>query len=317
MAILYSDDVFLEHDTGSHPESSDRLRSIHRHVDDSGLRKRFQAGAIDPATLEQLSRVHDKEYVEYVAQIAERGGGRIDADTVVSRRSYDVARKAAGAAVAAVDNVVGGQHQKAMCLCRPPGHHALKDRGMGFCLFNNVAVAARHAQEEHGLSRILIVDWDVHHGNGTQAVFYDHDEICFFSAHRYPFYPGTGSSDETGHGPGLGSTFNLPLAFGVSRAEYLKRFQAMLERAAEHCRPELVFISAGFDAHRDDPIGSLGLQDEDFGALTTLVALVAENYCNGKIVSLLEGGYNVEALARSVGQHIEALVPKSSSDGDG
>jgi len=180
---------------------------------------------------------------------------------------------------------------------------------MGFCLFNNVAVAATHALGQHEVSRILIVDWDVHHGNGTQDIFYESEEVTFFSAHRYPFYPGTGAMDETGHGPGLGTTINLPLRFGISRRDFVDQFQLKLEQAATRCRPELILISAGFDAHAADPIGSLGLESEDFGLLTRLVTDIAAAHCQGKIVSLLEGGYNVDALAESVAAQLEVLAP--------
>jgi acetoin utilization deacetylase AcuC-like enzyme len=309
MPILYTDPVFREHDTGEHPESPRRLESIERRVVASGLGRRFSRVEQAPrASLAQLSRVHDPGYIALVEAFAAQGGGRLDADTVVGSRSYEAAARAAGAAVAAVDAVIAGPHRSAACLTRPPGHHALPARAMGFCLFNNVAVAARHAQQAHGLSRVLIVDWDVHHGNGTQDIFYRDGSVWFFSAHRYPFYPGTGSDDETGEGPGLGATFNLPLPLGVSRADYVRRFESMLFDASAGCRPELVLISAGFDAHADDPIGSLGLESEDFGALTRLVCAAAGAWCGGRIVSVLEGGYNVVALAESVEFHLESLL---------
>jgi acetoin utilization deacetylase AcuC-like enzyme len=308
MPILYSDSCFLEHETGNHPESAERLRSITSHLEETGLRKQFEQGVVAVALREQLERVHNPDYIDSVAQFSGQGGGRIESDTVVSPRSFDVALRAAGAAVSAVDAVIGGSHSRAVCLIRPPGHHALQNSAMGFCLFNNVAVAAMHARSVHGLSRILIVDWDVHHGNGTQNIFYDDAETTFFSVHRSPFYPGTGDQNETGRGPGLGSIFNLPLSFGVSRREYRERFHTVLEQVAVRCRPELVLISAGFDAHELDPVGSLGLQSEDFHDLTQLVTAVANQYCGGKIVSLLEGGYNVDALAESVACHLESLL---------
>ena len=226
----------------------------------------------------------------------------------MSRDSYEVACQAAGSAVDAVEQVVAGKYRRALCLIRPPGHHALQQAPMGFCLFNNVAVAARHAVDRLGLSRVLIVDWDVHHGNGTQDAFYSDGQVHFFSSHRSPFYPGTGAAEETGTGQGLGTIFNLPLRFGISRHEFHERFQNMLERAAAHSKPELVLISAGFDAHRADPIGSLGLESEDFSELTRLVVACANQFCGGKIVSLLEGGYDVRALAESVQAHGEELL---------
>ena len=308
MPILYSDSCFLEHDTGSHPESALRLRSIVGRLEKTELLKQFAQGVVQPALREQLERVHSSPYIDSVALLARQGGGRIESDTVVCPRSFDVALRAAGVAVSAVDDVVGGSHSRAVCLIRPPGHHAMQNSAMGFCLFNSVAVAAKHARAVYGLSRILIVDWDVHHGNGTQDIFYDDAEITFFSVHRSPFYPGTGDQNETGQGPGLGTIFNLPLPFGISRREYRERFHTVLEQVAVRCRPELVLISAGFDAHELDPVGSLGLQSEDFHDLTQLVVAVANQYCGGRIVSLLEGGYNVDALAESVACHLESLL---------
>jgi acetoin utilization deacetylase AcuC-like enzyme len=267
---------------------------------------------VRPATLEELGRVHDAGYIRQVEAWARAGGGHVEADTMMSPDSYDAAVRAAGTAVAAVEEVASGAHRRALCLVRPPGHHALHDAPMGFCLFNNVAVAAAHAVEKLGLSRVLIVDWDVHHGNGTQDAFYSDGRVHFLSAHRSPFYPGTGDTNETGTGPGLGAITNLPLRFGISRREYRERFQTALEGAARHAQPELILISAGFDAHRADPVGSLGLENEDFVALTQLISECSEQYCGGKIVSLLEGGYNLQVLPESVQAHIEALVAEKS-----
>jgi acetoin utilization deacetylase AcuC-like enzyme len=312
VTLLFSDPVFLEHDTGGHPESPDRLEAVHQALQTTGLMQRVEHGTIRPAQRAELARVHDEDYINTIEEYARQvqGPTAIEADTVVCPRSFDVAVQAAGTALAAVDEVLGGRHKRAVCLTRPPGHHALPDRAMGFCLFNNVALAARHAQAVHAVSRVLIVDWDVHHGNGTQDIFYADGSVCFYSVHRFPFYPGTGRESETGMGDGLGWTFNLPLAFGISRRDYLERFQEMLERAADHSRPELVLVSAGFDAHAADPIGSLGLESEDFGALTKLVMDIADQHCDGRLISLLEGGYNVQALAESVCCHVEELMSR-------
>ncbi len=308
MTLLFGDPLFLEHETGAHPESPQRLRSIWNRLDATGLSGRCPRGETRLATAAEIARSHDPKYIERLQVFCERSPGRIEADTVVSRRSFDAALLAAGTALAAVDAVVQGVDQSALCLVRPPGHHALPASAMGFCLFNNVAVAAEHALRTHHLHRVLIVDWDVHHGNGTQDMFYERDDVWFFSAHRSPFYPGTGDADETGKGPGLGATFNLPLKFGVSRKEYLARFETMLRDAADRCRPDLLLLSAGFDAHRDDPVGDLGLETEDYIALTNMVRAVARQHCRGRLVSLLEGGYDVDALAESVGVHLETLL---------
>jgi acetoin utilization deacetylase AcuC-like enzyme len=307
-ALLYSDPCFLKHETGRHPECADRLRAITEQLQATGLINRFDPGQLRAASPKEISRVHDPDYIRQVEEWSVGGGGQVEADTIMSDDSFNVARKAAGTAIEAVEQVVAGKYRRALCLIRPPGHHALHAAPMGFCLFNNVAVAARHAVDQLGLARVLIVDWDVHHGNGTQDAFYSDGRVHFFSSHRSPFYPGTGAADETGTGPGLGAIFNLPLRFGISRREFIERFQNALEGAAARAKPELILISAGFDAHRADPIGSLGLEVEDFVTLTRLVADCAGQYCDGKIVSLLEGGYNLHALAESVRAHAEELL---------
>lgn len=308
MTILYSDPRFQEHLTGRHPESPQRLVAVLDRLNKQQLVGRCTKGEFNFATAEQLQRVHTAPHVQRVEKFVADGGGRIEQDTVCSPKSYDAARLAAGAAVAAVDAVMKGTDKTALCLVRPPGHHALPNAPMGFCLFNNVAVAARHAIAAHQLKRVLIVDWDVHHGNGTQDTFYKDEQVYFFSSHRFPFYPGSGDTDETGAGPGVGTKFNLPLPYGIARKEFLTRFENKLTDAAKKCQPELVLLSAGFDAHHEDPVGSLSLESEDFAQLTDLVRQVAKTYCGGKLVSLLEGGYNTARLAESVEIHLEGLL---------
>jgi len=207
-----------------------------------------------------------------------------------------------------VRRVAAGKDRSALCLVRPPGHHALPTEAMGFCLLGNVAIGARHALAACGLDRVLIVDWDVHHGNGTQAMFWDDEQVAFFSIHRWPFYPGTGDESETGTGAGLGYTLNVPVQYGTPLADYHVRFEEGLVRLAAKTRPELVIVSAGFDAHREDPIGSLQLETEDFARLTKTVLEVANQYCAGRVVSVLEGGYNPTRLAESVGVHLAELL---------
>jgi acetoin utilization deacetylase AcuC-like enzyme len=309
MAILFMDDVFLEHETGRHPECADRLRSIRHRLEAEKILGRFERGTIRSATREELLRVHEPGHIDAMRQFADAGGGYVESDTVLSPRSYEVAVKAAGTAIEAVDQVLSGKHDQAVCLVRPPGHHAVPTAAMGFCLFNNIAIAARHALDAHGLERVLIVDWDVHHGNGTQDMFYEERQVTFFSAHRWPFYPGTGATNETGIGQGLGTIFNLPLAFGISRKNYREAFHNVLSDAAERSKPQLVLLSAGFDCHRADPVGSLGLESEDYAPLTRLIQDVANQHCQGRLISLLEGGYNLQALAESVAVHLETLVP--------
>jgi acetoin utilization deacetylase AcuC-like enzyme len=316
MTLLYRDELFLRHDTGRHVEVPARLASITARLDRAGLPGRCRPGTYTPLTPEQVAEVHAPELVETVREVAEGGGGRLDPDTVVSPASYDVALAAAGACASAVDAVLDGADRTALCLVRPPGHHATPTRCMGFCLFNNVALAARRALER-GLARVLVVDWDVHHGNGTQDVWYADPRVTFFSIHRFGwgFYPGTGDSDETGTRAGLGHTFNAPIPYGTSRAQYHAAFRHLLEKAAGRSKPELVLVSAGFDAHARDPIGSLGLETEDFATLTRLVREVAGTHAQGRLVSCLEGGYDLDALAESVQAHLEALLADPAGRG--
>lgn len=310
MTLLYTDPVFLKHDTGRHPETASRLRSISARLDKASLARKCVAGPFKPVTEETVSRIHSPRMVQGAKQLAAHGGGHLDADTPICPESYDVGLAAAGACVAAVDAVMQGQDPNALCLVRPPGHHATPTRSMGFCIFNNVALAAEHARKAHELTKLLIIDWDVHHGNGTQDVFYEAPHLVFLSIHRYGngFYPGTGAEDETGRGKGLGNTVNVPIRFGTSRKEYLAHFTAALEKAADRIKPELVFVSAGFDAHAQDPIGSLGLETEDFVVLTQRVLDVARTHAKSRVVSCLEGGYHLDALAESVQAHLEQLL---------
>jgi acetoin utilization deacetylase AcuC-like enzyme len=315
MTLLYTDPIFLEHDTGRHPECAGRLRAIAARLEAAGLAARCTLGTYRPLTEAEVSAVHDPAMAALVRDAAGSGAAHthIEADTVVSPRSYEVGLAAAGACRAAVDAVLAGAARTALCLVRPPGHHATPRHSMGFCLFNNVALAARHALAAHGLNRVLIVDWDVHHGNGTQDVFYEDPQTTFFSIHRFGwgFYPGTGDADETGTGAGLGHTVNAPVPHGISRSRYHAAFAHHLERAADRSKPELVLLSAGFDAHARDPIGGLGLEVEDYVALTRLVRDVANTHAGGRLVSCLEGGYDLEALAWSVEAHLENLLTEA------
>lgn len=308
MTLLYYDPIFLEHHTGDHPECPERLRRVVTQLQSSGLWQRCTLVPCEDAAGSQVERIHDRKYIEALRDYCARGGGRIEVDTVVSPQSYHAAWRASGAACDAVRRVLTTEEKTALCLVRPPGHHALRAAPMGFCLFNHVAVAAQSALDDQHLDRVLIVDWDVHHGNGTQDAFWTSDRVGFFSIHRYPFYPGTGSAEETGQGPGLGYTCNVPIRFGTPVRSYHQQFEDQLVRFAAKVQPQLILISAGFDAHRLDPIGSLNLEIEDFTRLTESVLKLANQYCQGRVVSLLEGGYNLQMLPLCVEAHLRALL---------
>jgi len=316
MVLLYDDPCFLDHETGNHPERAERIRGIPEALEEAGLEGRCDRPEFGQIDRTRLARVHAAGYIDEIWAYAKSGGGHIEADTIVSPSSYHVALKAAGAVCDAVERVVRGEDTQALCLVRPPGHHAMPNRAMGFCLFNNVAVAARAAIDNLDLDSVLIVDWDVHHGNGTQAAFWEDPKVGFLSIHRWPFYPGTGDDDETGGGAGLGTIVNLPVEFGVSRKDYVDLFRNAIERLAAKMKPQLVLISAGFDAHSRDPVGNLGLETEDFVALTNLVQDIADVYAGGRVVSTLEGGYDPDVLAECVTAHLRELADRSEAGGE-
>lgn len=311
MTLLYFSNQFALHDTQSHPEAPRRIAAIEQALQKSDLFTACTRPDWLPASSSQLTRVHSLEYLNHLQTFAAQGGGWIEQDTILSPDSYHVAALAAGAACDAVSRVLAGEDTTALCVLRPPGHHALANHAMGFCLINHVAVAAREACLGHQVPRALIIDWDVHHGNGTQAIFWEDEQVGFFSIHRWPFYPGSGSREETGTGSALGTTLNIPVPYGTSPQEYLRQFRQGVEQLAAKIQPDLILLSAGFDAHRDDPIGSLDLDEADFAAMTDIVKDIAAQYCQGRIVSLLEGGYNPRALGRSVATHLQHLMQVS------
>ena len=302
-AALLRSPRFLGHETGSHPENPRRLEAIARELGRADLLDGRPDVPFGPADLGAIERVHDPRYVAALHDVAAEGGAWLDADTLIGPDSVEVARLAAGAAIAGVDAVLDGRATRAFALVRPPGHHATPRHGMGFCLFNNVAIAAAHALDR-GLARVLIVDWDVHHGNGTQDAFYATDHVLFCSVHRHGrgFYPGTGAAAERGVGQGDGYTLNVPLPPGQDDAAYARVFAEQILPAARAFRPELALVSAGFDAHAADPLGGMAVTDAGFAALArSLVALADEEpTCSGRLVAVLEGGYDPAALGRSV-----------------
>ncbi len=310
---LVYDDIFLKHVSGDgHPERPERLTAIVRHLKEKGIYERLLLIKPRPASVDWISTVHDKKHVSRVKEACRGGGAVLDGgDTVVCADSYEVARMAVGGVLAAVDAVVAGKVRNAFCAVRPPGHHATKDQGMGFCIFNNVAIAARYVQKKYGLKKVMIVDWDVHHGNGTQEAFYEDPTVLYFGTHEHPLYPGTGSGDETGQGEGKGFTINMPLPAGTTDEKFIQVFEQVLKPAALRFKPDFVLISAGFDAHKDDPLGHMQMTEEGFAETTSIVTEIADQFCGGRVVSVLEGGYNLKALAQSVAAHISVLQGKS------
>jgi len=306
---LVYDALYLQHDTGGwHPERAARLTAILARLKESGALPGLTVLEPAPASTEWLTTIHTPEYVREVEQACERGDGVLHSrDTPLSARSFEVACLAAGGVLTAVDAVLAGEVRSAFCAVRPPGHHALANRSMGFCLFNNVAVGARYAQRKHGLKKVLIVDWDVHHGNGTQAAFDEDPTVLYFSTHQHPCYPGTGSAEERGTGEGTGYTVNVPLPAGAGDAEYLRVFREVLKPQALAFHPDFVFVSAGFDAHEADPLGGMKVTTNGFAELTAVVREIAEECCAGRLVSVLEGGYDLDALADSVAAHLSVL----------
>ncbi|HEV8700302.1 MAG TPA: histone deacetylase [Candidatus Polarisedimenticolia bacterium] len=307
VAFVFHEDC-LEHDNGpGHPERPERIQAIRDHLARRGLLDRLLVLRPDPAPIDRIARVHEPAYIEAIRRACERAPVQLDPDTAVSSGSWRAALLSAGGALAACDAVATGRARSAFVCTRPPGHHAEAGRAMGFCLFNNIALAARHLQDTHGLGRVLIVDWDVHHGNGTQHLFESDPTVFYFSTHQFPFYPGTGSARESGSGRGAGFTLNYPLPAGSGDAEYIEVFQTVLRPEIDRVQPEAILISAGFDGHRDDPLAGMDLTEKGYAAMTSILREAAERHCGGRIVSLLEGGYDLKALQASVEAHLQAL----------
>jgi len=310
---VFTSDRFADHLTpAGHPERVERAE-VMQHVVSQWRTRRGVSLEPRRASADELARVHDPEYVSLIAETAGRAVA-LDADTFTSPESYDVACLAAGAACQAVDHVLDGKDgTRAFAIVRPPGHHAERGRAMGFCLFNNIAVAAAHACAR-GLARVAIVDYDVHHGNGTQWSFYADPAVLFVSSHQYPYYPGTGAAADTGAGAGRGFTVNLPLEAGATDADYELVYTRIAAPVLRQFRPELILISAGFDAHQRDPLAGMRLTTEQFGRLTALIVGVAEEVCGGRVVALTEGGYDLHALATSLDLAMRVMGGEATRD---
>lgn len=306
---LAADVRVQRHDPGpAHPEQPARYDAVMNRLETAGLLRELIRLECRVANEDELVLVHTREYVALVEREIACGLGELTTgDTPVGPGSLGAARLAAGCCLSAVDAVFQGRADNAFCLVRPPGHHASAARGMGFCIFNNIAVAARYAQRNCGAERVLIADWDVHHGNGTQDIFYSDGTVLFFSTHQSPWYPGTGAASERGDGAGIGTTINCPFAAGSGRAEIADAFENVLLPKAKAFRPDLVLLSAGFDSRQGDPLGEFLLTDEDFAYLTNLMTDLAADLCGGRLVSVLEGGYSLGGLARAAEAHVRAL----------
>ncbi len=310
MTALIADPACKLHDPGpAHPESVQRFDAVLGTLEASGVAAKMRRIEPRAVTREDLLLAHTAEYLALAEGEIRSGEVQLSTgDTSVSAGSWEAAVTSAGSGLAAVDAVMAGEVERAFCVVRPPGHHASADRGMGFCVLNNIALAARHAQRRHGIERVLIVDWDVHHGNGTQDIFYADDRVFFFSTHQSPWYPGTGSAKETGTGAAKGTTLNCPLPAGSGRAEIFAAFDEQLAPAAEAFRPQLVLISAGFDSRAGDPLGGFLLTDGDFAGLTRKVRALADRHAQGRVISMLEGGYHLTGLASAAQAHVAALL---------
>lgn len=309
MAVGYLyDPIYLKHDIGEHVENSRRLIAIMAALKESGLLDKMVAVPSRDATEAELTAIHSREHVELIQSVSRIGGAWLDGDTYADADSYQVALRAAGGVMNGVDAVMKGEVNHVFALVRPPGHHATRLHAMGFCLFNNVAVASRYALDHHRLSRVLIADFDVHHGNGTQDIFYDEPRVFYFSSHQYPHYPGTGSAGERGVGEAIGTTLNAPLPAYAGDEEYLQVYREKLVPAARQYKPEMILVSAGYDAHWADPLSAMQLTVGGFAEIAKILKGLADELCQGRMVLSLEGGYHLQALAHSVRATFEVLL---------
>jgi acetoin utilization deacetylase AcuC-like enzyme len=306
------DPVYLQHDTGQHVENAGRLEAIMAHLKQTGLSRELVPIKPREASLDELALVHDENYIASIQEVARRGGGWLDPDTVMSADSYEAAVYAAGGALAATEAVMADEVSSAFALVRPPGHHATPRRAMGFCLFNNLAVAVRYALDKYNLERVAIIDFDVHHGNGTQETFYDNPGVLYVSTHESPFYPGTGDIEETGAGAARGTKVNIPLPAGCGDEEYLAVFEQVVVPVVRRFQPQLVMSSAGYDNHWADPLAMMQVTVTGFARMTGIIKGLAEEFCRGRIIICLEGGYHLQALAASIKATFDVLLGRDA-----
>jgi acetoin utilization deacetylase AcuC-like enzyme len=304
--------IYLQHDTGQHVEVAARLEAIISHLEKTGLKSKLTPIEPRPATVDEIALVHQKQYIKGIEETAARGGGWLDPDTVVSPRSYEAALYAAGGLIRAVEAVMAGEVSSAFALVRPPGHHATSARAMGFCLFNNIAIAAKYALAQYKLERILIIDFDVHHGNGTQEAFYSNPHVMYISTHEYPFYPGTGDFNESGSGDAQGTNVNIPMPAGCGDKEYLEVFEQIIVPAARRFNPQLILVSAGYDGHWADPLAMMNISVGGFARMVGIIKGLAGE--RGRLALTLEGGYHLEALAASVKATFDVLLGNAAED---
>ncbi|MFC2045414.1 histone deacetylase [Chloroflexota bacterium] len=302
------DPVYLKHDTGQHVENANRLEAIVSHLEKTQLIPQLTLINPRPASIDEIASVHSRDYITRISDVAQKGGGWLDPDTLMSSGSYEAAIYAAGGAIKATESVLNKEVDNAFALVRPPGHHATPQRAMGFCLFNNIAIAARYAINQYNLDRIAIIDFDVHHGNGTQEAFYDDARVLYISTHEYPFYPGTGGREETGNGKAEGTTINVPLPSGCGDVEYLQVFDQIIAPAVRRFNPRFILVSAGYDLHWADNLALMQVTTTGFAEMIKIIKGLADELCDGRLVFCLEGGYHLKALAYSVKATFDILL---------
>ena len=308
------DPIYLEHDTGGHVENAKRLEAIMSQLEQTGVKQQLIPVKPRAASVEEISIVHHKQHILHVQEVAQNGGGWLDADTIMSSGSYRAAIYAAGGTIKATEVVMDEEVNIAFALVRPPGHHATSQRAMGFCLFNNVAISATHALIKYKLERVAIIDFDVHHGNGTHDIFYNNPQVLYISIHEHPFYPRTGSAEETGSGIAKGTTINIPLSAGCGDSEYLQMFEQIIVIATKRFKPHLILVSAGYDSHWADELALMQVSTIGFAQMVRIIKGLADELCNGRLVFTLEGGYNLNALATSINATFDALLGNSNID---